>query len=495
MTFARIFARGCIGTRAPLVSVEVFISRGIPSLSMVGLPQTAVRESKDRVRSALLHAGFEFPKYRVVVNLGPADLPKEGGRYDLAIAIGLLAASQQIPTQDLERYEFIGELSLSGDIRSTNSVLPASLACQNANRLLILPYDNLNEARLCTSASNHGAKTLQEVCQYLAGTGLLYQAPYLPPLAQKYDKDMNEVQGQPFPRRALEIAAAGRHHLLMIGSPGSGKTMLAERLSSIQPSLTLEESFEIATLYSCKGLWDHTLWGQRPFRSPHHSSSSVALVGGGSKPMPGEISLAQHGVLFLDELPEFDRRAIEVLREPLESRSITLARAAYQITYPAAFQLVAAMNPCPCGYKDDPHRACECNPDIIARYRAKLSGPLLDRIDLQVRVPPIEYKVLLKHTTTSESSADIQVRVERAAQIQLLRQGCYNAQLSPKHFPTHAAMSEEATQFLLKAANRLYLSARGVHRVIRVGRTIADLNQSLNMTQQHLSEALAFRLD
>lgn len=495
MSFARLFARGRLGVDAPLVSVEVFISRGLPSLSIVGMPETAVRESKDRVRSALIHSGFDFPKYRVVVNLGPADLPKEGGRYDLAIAVGLLAASDQISTQDLEEYEFIGELSLSGDIRAVPSVLASSLACSQSNRTLIVPHPNLAEASLCKNAKSLGAQTLLEVCDHLQGEQLLTNKLTSIRKVQNYNKDLKDVHGQPFARRALEIAAAGRHHMLMIGSPGSGKTMLAERLMSIAPPLCEQDSLEIAKLYSCKGSWDQNLWGQRPFRAPHHTASPVALVGGGSKPLPGEISLAQHGVLFLDELPEFDRKVLEVLREPLESQQITISRAAYQITYPAHFQLIAAMNPCPCGYKLDPAKECTCTIDMVQRYRAKLSGPLLDRIDLQVLVPPIDNRVLLEQQLPSESSTSVKQRVIAAAQRQYDRQGCYNAQLKGEQLSLHTQLQEQEKVFLLRAAQKLILSARGLHRVLRVARTIADLAESESILKTHLAQALAYRLE
>lgn len=495
MSFARIFARGRFGIDAPLVSVEVFISKGLPSLSIVGLPETAVRESKDRVRSAIIHAGFDFPKYRLVVNLGPADLPKEGGRYDLAIALGLLAASGQISETSLDHFEFIGELALSGDIRPVPGALASSLACHRAQRALILPLGNLAEANLCTAAKNLGAESLRQVCDYLQDQSPLQTSSPPPPSSQLYDKDLKDVHGQAFARRALEIAAAGRHHMLMIGSPGSGKTMLAERLITIQPDLTEEESFKIATLYSCRGQWQPELWGKRPFRAPHHTASPAALVGGGSRPLPGEISLAQSGILFLDELPEFDRKVLEVLREPLESQQITLSRAAFQITYPAHFQLIAAMNPCPCGYSDDPVKECSCNPEAIQRYQQKLSGPLLDRIDLQVRVPPIDHRVLLDEQKSAESSESVRQRVVQAAKIQLARQGCHNAHLQGKALQKYACLSNENKNFLIHAAQKLLLSARGLHRVLRVSRTIADLEQSEHIEKSHLTQAIAFRLD
>jgi len=495
MSFARIIARGRLGIEAPMVSVEVFISKGLPSLSVVGLPEAAVRESKDRVRSALIHAGFEFPRHRVVINLGPADLPKEGGRYDLAIAIGLLAASEQIPVEATENHEFIGELSLSGELRGVNGVLAAAMAANEQQHCLVLAKANSQEAGLCTGLTALTAEHLIDVCQYLAGETQLEPAKHQPSQSSTQTiHDLADVRGQDFARRAIEIAAAGQHHMLMVGSPGSGKTMLAERLNTILPKLSLKDAMEIARIYSCRGQWSADQWRVRPFRAPHHTASAVALVGGGSRPLPGEISLAHHGILFLDEFPQFERRVLEVLREPLESAKIQLSRAAYQTTYPANFQLIAAMNPCPCGYAEDSKKSCQCTQEQISRYQNKISGPLLDRIDLQVRVQPVDHSLLLNKSVPGESSSIVRQRVVQAAQIQFDRQGCYNSQLNSTILEKVVILKDNEKSFIIKAADKLALSARGLHRLLRVSRTIADLQESTEVQQNHIAEALAFRL-
>ncbi|MGD8690170.1 MAG: YifB family Mg chelatase-like AAA ATPase, partial [Gammaproteobacteria bacterium] len=388
MALSRVLSRAQAGIEAPAVTVEVHLSNGLPSLSIVGLPEAAVREAKDRVRSALINSRFDFPARRITVNLAPADLPKEGGRFDLPIALGILAASGQIPDDPLERHEFVGELSLSGELRPVRGALPAAVKVRDAGRALLVAADNADEAALVSGARVHGAEHLLEVCAHLNGdTRLGLHEPTIKGGAAPAAGDLRDVRGQHQARRALEIAAAGGHSLLFIGPPGTGKSMLASRLPGVLPPMTEEEALEAAAVASVSGGFDPARWGQRPFRSPHHTASGVALVGGGTHPRPGEISLAHHGVMFLDELPEFDRKVLEVLREPLESGEITISRAARQASYPARFQLIAAMNPCPCGYLGDPGGRCRCTEDQVWRYRSRISGPLLDRLDLHVEVP------------------------------------------------------------------------------------------------------------
>ncbi|HIP53637.1 MAG TPA: ATP-binding protein, partial [Chromatiales bacterium] len=387
MSLATLISRARAGVRAPLVNVEVHLSNGLPSLSIVGLPEMAVRESKDRVRGALLNSQFEFPARRITINLAPADLPKEGGRFDLPIALGVLAASGQIPAEALGRYEFIGELALSGELRPVKGVLPVALAARQAGRALLVPDGNAAEAALVEGVEVIPARHLLQVCAHLGGVERI--APAVPPPAAEDEKgpDLADVRGQQHAKRALEVAAAGGHNLLMIGPPGTGKSMLAERMAGILPPMTEQEALETAAVLSVSNQgFDASLWRRRPVRSPHHTASGVALVGGGGNPRPGEISLSHSGILFLDELPEFDRKVLEVLREPLESGTITISRAANQAEFPARFQLVAAMNPCPCGYLGDEEGRCRCTPDQIHRYRGRISGPLLDRIDMHVEV-------------------------------------------------------------------------------------------------------------
>ncbi len=495
MSLAVVHCRAQYGVDAPEVTVEVHLSNGLPALSIVGLAETAVRESKDRVRGALLNARFEFPSRRITINLAPADLPKDGGRFDLPIAIGILAASGQIPSEDLDRYEFAGELALTGALRPIRGALPVALRAAQHQRSLILPWSNAAEASLATGVRILGAHHLLDVTAHLTGGQSLgvhvQDATTTPPSVP----DLSEVRGQHHAKRALEIAAAGAHSLLFMGPPGSGKTMLASRLPGILPAMTDAEALETAALLSISHQgFQLAQWKQRPFRAPHHTASGVALVGGGSQPMPGEISLAHHGVLFLDELPEFDRRVLEVLREPLESGRITISRAARQAEFPARFQLVAAMNPCPCGHLGNPNGGCRCTAEQVHHYRARLSGPLLDRIDLHIEVPKVPREVLLRNADgQAETSGRIQQRVQAARDRQQQRSHCTNGELSPGQMERVCRLQDADVKFLELAMERLNLSARGVHRILKVARTIADLAGSERIGSAHLAEAIQYR--
>lgn len=491
MSLALVHTRARAGIAAPPVVVEVHLSNGLPSLSIVGLPETAVKESKDRVRSALLNAHFEFPRRRITVNLAPADLPKEGGRFDLAIALGILAASDQLPADALDTHEFLGELSLSGELRPVEGTLPAALAAAAAERRLVVALANAQEAALARSAAVHGAQHLLEVCAHLRGLALLPQQPFTPPETTGVDPDLADVIGQHQARRALEIAAAGGHNLLLTGPPGTGKTMLASRLPGILPPLAEAEAIEVAAVHSVAGVVREG-FHSRPFRAPHHTASAAALVGGGATPRPGEISLAHRGVLFLDELPEFPRSVLEVLREPLESGRIAIARVQARIEFPARFQLVAAMNPCPCGYLGEAR--CRCTPDQIQRYRARLSGPLLDRFDLLVTVPRMARSELTAGDAGGEASAAVRARVQAARERQLARQGELNAALAPAALARHCPLDAAQRTLLDSAIERLGLSARAYHRLLRVARTIADLDGSELPQTRHLGEAIGYRV-
>lgn len=499
MKLAIVYSRASLGIQAPLVTVETHISNGLPGFAIVGLPETAVKESKDRVRSAILNSQFEFPSRRITVNLGPADLPKEGGRFDLPIALGILAASGQIPTECLDEYEFAGELALSGELRAINGALPIALGARKADRILIVPIMNATEAALPGDNTIYGANTLLEITEHLNKRKRLQVFTQKLPVIENCshtDADLSDVKGQMHAKRALEIAAAGGHSLLMIGPPGTGKTMLASRLPGILPSLTLEETLEVIAIHSLiPNSQPGTNWGKRPFRAPHHTASAVALVGGGSQPRPGEISLAHQGVLFLDELPEFDRRVLEVLREPLESGTILISRAARQSEFPARFQLITAMNPCPCGHLNDPKNRCQCTQEQIKRYRARLSGPFLDRIDMHIEVPALPITTLTQSNSAVEEETSVMVlkRVNAAVERQRARSIRLNMRLTNQETQKYCALNTNAQTFFSNAIERLGLTGRSYHRVLRVARTIADLANQDNVDIEHLAEALSFR--
>ncbi|HEY6864551.1 MAG TPA: YifB family Mg chelatase-like AAA ATPase [Burkholderiales bacterium] len=494
MSLAVLRSRALTGLEAPEVTVEVHLANGLPGFTIVGLPDTEVKESKDRVRAALLNSRFDFPSRRITVNLAPAELPKESGRFDLPIALGILAASQQLPAEPLARYEFAGELSLSGEIRPVRGALAMTWRAASKGRAFVLPTASAAEAALVTGAEIYPADSLIAVCRHLRGEVLLGPYPRNAAGATRASyPDLSDVKGQAHAKRALEVAASGGHSVLMAGPPGTGKSMLAARFPGLLPEMTDAEALESAALQSL-GSPGFRLerWKQRPFRAPHHSASSVALVGGGGDPRPGEISLAHHGVLFLDELPEFERRVLEALREPLESGRVAISRAARQAEFPASFQLIAAMNPCPCGYLGHYSGRCRCTPDQVARYRRKLSGPLLDRIDVQIEVPSLREDDLTR-LPEGESSLDVRARVQAAYARQLERQGKPNARLAPREIERLCHIGDDAASLLKQAIARINLSARAYHRVLKLARTIADLAGEAGVGITHVAEAIQYR--
>jgi len=492
MALAVLKSRALSGMEAAEVTVEVHLAGGLPAFTLVGLPDTEVKEARDRVRAAIQNCRYEFPQRRITVNLAPADLPKESGRFDLPIALGILVASGQVRDADLAGYEFAGELALGGELRAIRGPLAMCLSAASSGRAFVLPSESAPEAALVRSATILAAGNLLEVCAHLDGRTRLLPYAGLALAAPAPYPELADVKGQALAKRALEVAAAGGHSLLFSGPPGAGKSMLAARLPGILPKMSEAEALESAAVHSLAGCFRVEHWGRRPFRAPHHTASTAALVGGGGVPRPGEISLAHHGVLFLDELPEFERGVLEALRQPLESGRISIARAARRSDFPAKFQLLAAMNPCPCGWLGHPSGRCRCTPDQVARYRGKLSGPLLDRIDLMVELPPLS-AAEMQNRNEAEPSELVRLRVAAARAVQIERQGRPNAALGAREIEAYCALDQPARELLKLAIVRLNLSGRSYHRVLRVARSIADLAAAPGIASAHIAEAVHYR--